>query len=234
MSSPVTATTNAKAPRPRPGRPLPRQLAFTFLLSLLVLTACREPTLVTDALSYTEGQSGVAALLNPHPYEIYLEGCNPYTYEEWIGEEWVAQPPDFVCVWEGYARPVEPDSTLPLDFTARDPGLWRLWARIGWGCDPEQPMSEAHCKEVSDLYSNEFEVFADDPRCTPTGCSGQLCADRPIATTCEWLPHYACYQEANCGAFDHSTSPPSCGWEQTPELLRCLEEKGAPAEVAAE
>jgi len=230
MSADIIPTT---IPRPhrrgrRTRRPGSRHVWFTLLLLPLVLTACREPTLVTDALTYTEGEAGVATLLNPHPYAIYLEGCNAYTYQKQVGEEWVAQPPDFVCVWEGFARPVDADSALPLEFTARDAGLWRLWARVGAGCDPEKPMSEANCSRISDVYSNEFEVLADDPSCQVSGCSGQVCADHPVFTTCEWLPHYVCYRDARCGAFDHSTYPPSCGWEQTPELLRCLREHDAP------
>ena len=35
-----------------------------------------------------------------------------------------------------------------------------------------------------------------DP-CVKTGCSGQVCADRDMMTTCEYRPEYACYKSAN-------------------------------------
>jgi hypothetical protein len=30
------------------------------------------------------------------------------------------------------------------------------------------------------------------PACRRTGCSGQVCADQEVVTTCEWKPEYAC------------------------------------------
>ena len=32
--------------------------------------------------------------------------------------------------------------------------------------------------------------------CRVTGCSGQICADEDVATTCEWLDEYECYQKS--------------------------------------
>ena len=68
-----------------------------------------------------------------------------------------------------------------------------------------------------------FGICIDVPEpsnpCNPTGCSGQLCAPFGIDTTCEWLPHYACYQDANCGPFGLGGA---CTWEHTPELSACL------------
>ena len=55
--------------------------------------------------------------------------------------------------------------------------------------------------------------------CNPTGCSGQLCAPFGINTTCEWVPHYACFKDANCGHFGPNGG---CAWEHTPELSACL------------
>ncbi|MBI4133473.1 PQQ-dependent sugar dehydrogenase [Candidatus Uhrbacteria bacterium] len=62
----------------------------------------------------------------------------------------------------------------------------------------------------------------DAPRasggCVITGCSGQLCADQEVVTTCEFLSEYACYRDARCGRRPGG----SCGWVATPELTRCL------------
>ncbi len=55
--------------------------------------------------------------------------------------------------------------------------------------------------------------------CMRTGCSGQICAPEMIATTCEWWPHYACYQESitTCGCYEGR-----CAFDATPELAECL------------
>ncbi len=37
--------------------------------------------------------------------------------------------------------------------------------------------------------------------CVVSGCSGQICSAEPMATTCEWLPQYACYELSECGSF---------------------------------
>jgi eight-cysteine-cluster-containing protein len=54
--------------------------------------------------------------------------------------------------------------------------------------------------------------------CHPTGCSGQVCADDDVITTCEWREEYACYMSATC----ERQSDGRCGWTPTPELTACL------------
>ncbi|AUX46201.1 uncharacterized protein SOCE26_077060 [Sorangium cellulosum] len=55
--------------------------------------------------------------------------------------------------------------------------------------------------------------------CVVTGCSGQICADEDMASTCEWREEYACYGEH--GVCERGASG-ECGWRQTPELEACL------------
>ncbi len=59
--------------------------------------------------------------------------------------------------------------------------------------------------------------------CVPAGCSGQLCLEESTAATivtdCEWKEEYACYKDANCAQQPDG----NCGWDQTPELLNCLD-----------
>ncbi|MBI3073229.1 MAG: hypothetical protein HYY84_14035 [Deltaproteobacteria bacterium] len=58
-----------------------------------------------------------------------------------------------------------------------------------------------------------------DPNpCVKTGCSGQICADQPMFSTCEWRPEYACYRNATCERQTDGT----CGWTNTPGLRSCL------------
>jgi hypothetical protein len=54
--------------------------------------------------------------------------------------------------------------------------------------------------------------------CVKTGCSGQICADQDMFSTCEWREEYACYQTATC----ERQASGQCGWTQTPALTTCL------------
>lgn len=54
--------------------------------------------------------------------------------------------------------------------------------------------------------------------CRVTGCSGQVCSDQDLATTCEYKPEYACYRTATCTRLNNG----KCGWVQTAELQQCI------------
>lgn len=54
--------------------------------------------------------------------------------------------------------------------------------------------------------------------CHRTGCSGHVCADQRVATTCEFFPGYECYRDARC----ERQPDGACGWTPTPELEACL------------
>lgn len=56
--------------------------------------------------------------------------------------------------------------------------------------------------------------------CRPTGCSGQVCSDEDVITTCEYRAEYACYKNAKC----ERQADGKCGWSETDELKKCLEE----------
>jgi hypothetical protein len=60
------------------------------------------------------------------------------------------------------------------------------------------------------------------PDCKRTGCSGQLCSDRDVGTTCEFKPEYACYQKATCAR----QADGACGFTVTAELKECLSTVG--------
>ena len=63
---------------------------------------------------------------------------------------------------------------------------------------------------------------APSAECRPTGCSGQVCSDEDVITTCEYRPEYACYQNAKCERQPND----SCGWTETAELTSCLSATG--------
>jgi len=54
--------------------------------------------------------------------------------------------------------------------------------------------------------------------CKPTGCSGQVCSDEDIITTCEFRPEYACYREAVC----ERQMTGECGWTETAIFKSCM------------
>lgn len=56
--------------------------------------------------------------------------------------------------------------------------------------------------------------------CKPTGCSGQICSDLDVVTTCEFRAEYVCYKNALC----QRQADGKCGWTRDEELVRCLQE----------
>lgn len=66
--------------------------------------------------------------------------------------------------------------------------------------------------------STPANVNAEGGDCRPTGCSGQVCSDQDVVTTCEFREEYACYQTATC----ERQSDGECGWTITETLQTCL------------
>jgi len=187
--------------------------SIAFLCAALLAVACAE----TDRDSYPAGETGTVRFVNSARIPLYLAGCSHFDQEKQVGSRWVSQGPAAVCVWEGFAQPVPPGGVVTESFAAREPGTWRLRYQVGVGCSETAPLREGDCKAVVEVESNEFEVLGSG--CVVSGCSGQICADQVWASTCEWLPPYACFRTARCGNFGPGGS---CAWEQTPELLACL------------
>jgi len=66
--------------------------------------------------------------------------------------------------------------------------------------------------------ANWGETPVSDGKCKATGCSGQLCSDEDVVTTCEFKAEYACYKTAKCELQEDG----KCGWTPTEELIACL------------
>lgn len=196
-----------------------KRRAIVSSCAVLLALACAE----TDRESYPLGQPGQVEFRNLFRATLYLGGCSHFDYEKRVGDEWRSEGPSVACVWEGFARPVAPGAVVTEPIEAREPGIWRLRYQVGIGCSSTAPLSESDCRSLATITSNEFEVVDSD--CVVSGCSGQVCAHRPIATTCEWQPGYACYRAARCGRFGPGGA---CGWQQSPELLACLAEPPQP------
>ena len=190
-----------------------RRIGASIVVACLV--ACSP---ATDRDRYEVGDTGVVTFHNQLHRTLYLAGCNHFDYEKRVGDAWVSQGPDLACFWEGFAQPVASGEAVSDSIRARNPGTWRLRYVVGAGCSDDAPLSDAACMITGETVSNEFEVV--DGGCVVTGCSSQLCASEPAASTCEWLPHYACFRDAECGRFGVGGS---CGWKPTPELAACLD-----------
>ena len=109
--------------------------------------------------------------------------------------------------------------------------FWGLWLVLsGW--EPSEDEEPVACTMDAKICSDGSYVgrvspgceFAACPKeesinyCIKTGCSGQICSNKDVITTCEFLPEYACYQNARC----ERQSNGSCGWTMTQELKDCL------------
>lgn len=65
---------------------------------------------------------------------------------------------------------------------------------------------------------NSFLTPPNGRECRKTGCSGQICSDTDLVTTCEYREAYACFQNARC----ERQANGECGFTQTEELSTCL------------
>lgn len=76
--------------------------------------------------------------------------------------------------------------------------------------------------EVAPENNENTETGRERGGCQVTGCSGQVCADNDVITTCEYYPEYACYENAVC----ERQADSECGWTLTTAVGRCLQELG--------
>jgi eight-cysteine-cluster-containing protein len=90
-------------------------------------------------------------------------------------------------------------------------------------CSDGQTMSGPSGKCIATGWGScKWEVI-ECPKCQVTGCSGQICADQEVITTCEYMPWYGCYKQSECGAFGANGG---CAWKQTPAFVACMASYG--------
>jgi hypothetical protein len=183
------------------------------LVAALAVSGCYAQT---DAESYYAGDVGTVTFTNDSPITAYLGGCNAFDQEQLEGDTWVSRGGDVMCIWEGIAQPVSRQSDLELPFEARSSGTWRLHFDVGLVCEEDEPLSQADCGALFDVYSNEFTVeqrtcelgyFAD---CSPGDacirtqgdCCGCANGGTEVAINAEyeleWLIQMQCPPGVNC------------------------------------
>jgi hypothetical protein len=80
------------------------------------------------------------------------------------------------------------------------------------------PGGRARELKATQFYLPAKKDVTSNKKCMRTGCSGQICADEQMMTTCVWKAEYACYQKATC----ERQTDGNCGFTKTPELTACL------------
>jgi hypothetical protein len=106
--------------------------------------------------------------------------------------------------------------TLTLTRFARTTNLFTE----GSSCANVRCTATTHC-EMKGINGGAVPVcIANAPvaACVKGGCSGQVCADHSVITTCEMRPEYACYHAAAC----ERQADGACGWTKTPSLTSCI------------
>ena len=98
---------------------------------------------------------------------------------------------------------------------------------VSWllaGCarkSPNEPSVRSPDQGASE-EATPTKQTSGSPACKRAGCSGELCvaADSDqLVTACEWKPHFACYDDAECAVQEDGR----CGWTDTEQLRTCLE-----------
>lgn len=72
--------------------------------------------------------------------------------------------------------------------------------------------------KITYTASVERPAVPKKPACRPSGCSGEICADEEVFTTCIYKEEFACYKKAKC----ERQKDGQCAWTLTQELLQCL------------
>ncbi len=90
------------------------------------------------------------------------------------------------------------------------------------------PAGRSFTLKASQIYLPATNSAANRPGkgttakgCIKTGCSGIICADQEMMSTCEWKEEYECYKTARC----ERQQDGKCGFTKTAELTSCIASK---------
>lgn len=68
-----------------------------------------------------------------------------------------------------------------------------------------------------------YECVPAQPQCFQSGCSGEVCSTEIVYTPCWYLEWFECLAFTKCGNFGPDGS---CGFDRTPEFVKCLSKYG--------
>jgi len=80
------------------------------------------------------------------------------------------------------------------------------------------PAGRMQMLKATQFYLRAGKTTSALKPCMKTGCSGQVCSDHEVITTCEYRTEYECYKKAAC----ERQANGDCGFTPTPELNACL------------
>ncbi|HEY4055222.1 MAG TPA: DUF6748 domain-containing protein [Kofleriaceae bacterium] len=80
--------------------------------------------------------------------------------------------------------------------------------------------SSNKARTATNAYRNLANEHSD-AACVVSGCSGEICADEGMVSSCIYKPQYACYHQPSIATCERQTNG-KCGWTQSDELLACL------------
>lgn len=194
-------------------RMLPAALALALTAGLAGCQGADDAQPETANQAIDPAEDGTLTLDGAHPgtvvaldkaFEVRLDGAEHALLVSPVDGE-------LTLSWGG--EMVNPEAELPEDIAAAVAAAKQV---VG---DPELLEELFYATPVAvELFKPIFST------CKPTGCSGQLCANTDIITTCEFRPEYACVNLTTCGPFGPGWS---CAWNPTPAYLDCLADAGA-------
>ena len=114
--------------------------------------------LYTNKVRYNQDDVIIITLKNNSTTPLFLPGCSPFYMADKTDRGWIAHPL-VVCVWEGYAKKIDPGKIYQEEYPAvLFMGTHRIEATIYWQCQEGRPISEAKCKREERTFSREFIV----------------------------------------------------------------------------
>ncbi len=118
----------------------------------------KEVVLYTNKLYYNATENVVVTLKNNGSTPVFLPGCSPFSIADKNDSGWVAHPL-YVCVWEGFAKKIDPGGTYQETFAAAPFVGWhKMFTTVYWECKDGLPISQAECREEKRIASAEFYV----------------------------------------------------------------------------
>ena len=89
----------------------------------------------------------------------------------------------------------------------------------------QEPCPVPGCTDPGEATCSAGQCVAEEKpqKCMATGCSGEICAEMEMMSTCDVEPWYACLELTTCGSFADGGG---CGWELNDAFIACMEEMG--------